>query len=424
MTRLPHSGNTRKDTGFARALPWLMIGLACVALAGCRSGTNRAEEHEPVERVEITPDAFARSASDADFPATEEPGSAESGGADTASTEVVVRPAVTNPITPITRTEPVAPEGLSLIEAKVGDINGKPIYVTSFFEPIEARLIANAERLRLAGWRREAMKIVDERLTGVMMDELLRAEALAALSEQQRQGLRSFLSNFRKNILTENLGSAQLAEKRGQSVDAAMREKEIETLVGLTLFREVNKRVHVSWRDIQQRYEQRYDDFNPPPTAVFRLLRVLTDEPEAIEAIKARLGEGVAFEAIASESWNTFKAEDGGLFRGAFDGAFEDGEFFGSDVLNEQARQLSPGQISEPFVLVAYTCWLKLESIEQESVSLYDAQLAINSQIDRERREQARNEYFQQLFERARVGNREDLLRRLMAIAEDRYGPE
>ncbi len=406
--------------------PALLIALLIVMLLGSVAGCGSAQraDPKPAARVAVTPDAFASTSAATDLPSDDPAGSRPEPPAET-GTEIVVKP-VTRQAggTAPTEPRPVAPEGLTLIESKVGDINGKPIYATSFFEPIEARLIANAERMRLAGWRSEAIKIIDERLTGLMVDELLRAEALAALSAQQRQGLRAFLSDFRRNILTENLGSAQLAEKRGQSVDAAMREKEIETLVGLTLFQEVNKRVHVSWRDIQQAYEQQHERFNPPPTAVLRLLRVPTDRADSIVAINAQISEGVAFEAIASEDWNTFEPGDGGLIRSEFEGAYAEAEFFGSDVLNEQARRLSPGEISEPFELASYTCWIKLEAIERESTSLYDAQLAINVQLNRERREAARQEYIRQLFERARVNNRETLIRRLLAIAEDRYGPE
>lgn len=415
-----HSTNRRRRATIAASVPIVLVLLTNAM--GCGSGSSRGDKPE-AERT-VTPDAFARTATDTELAEPRTP-ALSSSNPDLERGEFVVRPGERSAdLRPVPRARTVAPEGLALIEAKVGDINGKPIYATSFFEPIEARLIANAERLRLAAWRGEAVQIIDGRLTGMMVDELLRAEALAALSAQQRQGLRAFLSNFRKNILTENLGSAQLAEKRGQSVDAAMREKEIETLVGLTLFQEVNKRVHVSWRDIQQEYEKQYEKFNPPPTAVLRFLRVPTEETDSINAIRTQIREGVDFEVIASEAWNTFDPDDGGLIRSEFEGAYADAEFFGSDVLNEQARMLSMGQTSQGFELGRYTCWIKLEGIEQESVSLYDAQLGINVDLNRQRRETARQEYITQLFERARVNNRETLIRRLLVIAEDRYGPE
>lgn len=415
------------STGW-RALALMAAAAGTLASVGCQS-SKKVER--PKAEIRVGPEAFARSAPES--PVVPVPGSGQAAqqsrvpqtGASATSVAnsgdgtLVVRSA---PAT-IERPEPTAPEGLALIEAKVGDINGKPIYVTSFFEPIEARLTAESERLRLAAWRQTALAIIKERLDGIIMDELLRAEALAALSEQQRQGLRAFLSNFRRDTLSKNLGSAQLASQRGQNLDDTLREKEIETLVNLTLYQEISKRVNVSWRDIQQRYERDIDTYNPPPTAVFRLLRVVTD-PGAVETMDARVQGGEPFEALASEDINTFRASDGGLVRSEFDGPFDEGEFFGSDELNEKARTLEVEQIAGPFELGTYTCWLKLEAIEQESVSLYDAQLAINTELQVERRGQTRREYFERLFERARVSNYETLMIDLLSVAEDRYGPE
>ncbi|MFK7882629.1 MAG: hypothetical protein AB8F26_00410 [Phycisphaerales bacterium] len=397
-----------------------MMATVGLPLVGCQSSSK---VKRPQAQKQVGAEAFALTASDQPVgepdpiavfdsnPATDNPIDDEG---------IVVRS--TRPVQG-NRPEPAAPEGLALIEAKVGDINGKPIYLSSFFEPIEARLSAEADRLRLAGWRNTALAIIRERLDGVIMDELLRAEALAALSEGQRQGLRSFLTNFRKDALSKNLGSAQLASRRGQDLDDAMREKEIETLVGLTLFQEVNKRVNVSWRDIQQRYDRDIEKYNPPPTAVFRLLRLVTEDQPVIE-MGSRIARGEEFEVLASESSNTHRAADGGLHRAEYDGPYEDAEFFGSDTLNEKARTLRPGQIAGPFELGRFTCWLKLESIEQETTSLYDAQLAINYELTQERRTETRTEYFNRLFERARVSNRDAMLIELLQIAEERYGPE
>src|SRR5690606_15074926 len=125
-------------------------------------------------------------------------------------------------------------------------------------------------------------EIIQPRLDGIIADELLRAEALAALTPAQRQGLRSFLTGFRRDLLSENLGSEQLARRRleessGRSLDEALREKETDTLISLALFRQINRKVNVSWRDIRQRYERDANVYNPPPTARFRMIRVATE---------------------------------------------------------------------------------------------------------------------------------------------------
>jgi hypothetical protein len=320
-------------------------------------------------------------------------------------------------------------DDLALVEAKVGDINGKPIYISSFFEPIEARLVAEAERLGRDQWLRLARdEIIIPRLDGIIADELLRAEALASLTPAQRQGLRAFVGGFRRDLLTQNLGSEQLARRRlesgtGQTLDEALRAKETDTLIQLSLFQEINRRINVSWRDIQQRYERDADVYNPPPLARFRLIRVPTDRVEAVDGIAARLEAGEAFEAVAADPANTFRATDAGLVEASFRGPFEEGEFFGAAELNQRARALAPGGVDGPFTLGSSTAWLMLEGIERTSISLYEAQLRINQDLTRERRREEQRAYLNRLQERARVSNRDEMLARLMRIAEERYGP-
>lgn len=412
----------------------IMLGgcvLGLVALAGATGCVGKSPRRDRGARERVGPEAFATEP--AQTPEVTKVEQAAETTPPPASGElpafgaepVVVRSAV--PAT-LEKPEPAAPAGLELVEAKVGDINGMPIYVSSFFEPIEDRLTAEAQRLRPADWRREAAKIIAPRLDGMIADELLRAEALAALTTQQRQGLRAFLSNFRRDIITESAGSAQLANRRleagGQSLDKALQQKETDTLVALTLFQEVNKRVNVSWRDIRQRYERDLKDYNPPPTASFRLIRVRTDNEEGLTRVTRLLGEGEAFEGVASDEANTFRRDDGGQVRSPFEGDFKQGEFFAAPELNEKARALGEGEVTGPFELGQFTCWLKLEGVEQESISLYDAQLKINQELTLERRRDEQTRYLSRLIERARVSNRDEILLRLLSVAEERYGPK
>ena len=317
---------------------------------------------------------------------------------------------------------------LQLLDAKVGDVNGKPIFASSFFEPIEARLLAEAERLPPNEWRASAGRIMSRRLDGIIADELLRAEALAALTPNQRVGLQAFLSNFRNNLLSENLGSSQLAERRlqenqGITLDEALRQKEVDTLVQLTLIREINRRVNVSWRDIEQRYERDIDEFSPPPTAVLVVIRAFKDEGEKVEAIRTRLDAGEVFAEIAASDLNNYNSDQQGVQRVRLSGSFEETRFFGPDTLNDATRGLSLGEWTGPIELGSSVYWIQLSDLEQESVSLYDAQLKIQRDLTLERREQAREQYFKRLEERARVSTRDEVLMRLFEIAEQRYAP-
>ncbi len=320
------------------------------------------------------------------------------------------------------------PRTLQLLDAKIGDVNGKPIFTNSFFAPIEDRLIAEAGRLSLNNWRSSAGKIIASRLDGIIADELLRAEALAALTPSQRVGLQAFLSNFRNNLLSENLGSSQLAtrriqEQQGLTLDQALKQKEVDTLVQLTLIKEINRRVNVSWRDIKQRYERDIDQFSPPPTAVLRVIRAFKDNTDAIEQITRRLDAGEDFAVIAAGPLNNYNSDAQGLHEVLIQGDYEHTHFFGPDELNAATRGLSVGERAGPIELGSSVYWIKLVEMRQDSTSLYDAQLKIQRDLTYERREEAKDQYFQRLQERARVSTRDEVLMRLFEIAEQRYAP-
>lgn len=318
---------------------------------------------------------------------------------------------------------------LSLLDAKVGDVNGKPIFTNSFFEPIDDRLIAEAGRLSPANWRRSAGTIIANRLDGIIADELLRAEALASLTPNQRVGLQAFLGKFRNNLLSQNLGSSQLASRRlqqeqGQTLDEALKQKEVDTLVQLTLIKEINRRVNVSWRDIKQRYERDIDEFSPPPTAVFRVIRAFKDDKEKISEIQKQLDNGTDFLKVAAGPLNNFNTDADGLHEVQIEESYETTKFFGPDILNEATQKLHVGEAIGPIELGSSVYWIKLMNMKQESISLYDAQRKILIDLTAERKQEAYEQYLKGLNERARVSSRDEVLLRLLQIAEERYGPK
>jgi len=319
-------------------------------------------------------------------------------------------------------------DGLEFLDAKIGDISGHPIYVSSFFEPIEDRLVALGQQSDLKNWRRQAIEIVKGRLDGIIYDELLRAETIAALTPQQRVGLQSFLKDFRSNILSNNLGSAQLADRRiqaeqGISLDDALRQKELDTLVGLTLYQEINRGINISWRDIKQRYERDINRFQPPPTVTLQVIRVLEPEGELVDSITTRLNAGEDFATIASSNLNTFNTDTQGEIETSLENEFSETKFFAPELLNKAVWTLGEGQWTGPVLLGNANYWILYAERKQESMSLYDAQIQLLRELTQERRETERAKYLTELIERARVSSRDEILLRLLYIAEQQYGP-
>ncbi len=314
------------------------------------------------------------------------------------------------------------------VDAKVGDINGRPIYVNEFLEPMSDRMLAEAQRLSGANWRRFAKAQIRRELDGLIRDELLRAEAVSSLTPEQQQGLRAFLRTFREDVVSRNLGSKTLAAQRveeetGQTFEESLRKQEELTLVRLEFQRVINNRVNVSWRDVELRYEQQAKKFNPDPTARFRLIRVRTTETDGVQQVTDALASGVPFEQVASDEPNGFNPDTGGLYETTYEGEFSEGEFWAVDTLNEAARGLSVGQVVGPFEFGSFTGWMTLDAIVQDSVDLYAAQRQIYQELLQERRNEELTRYIERLMERANVSGIDEIEGRLLDIAQRRYGP-
>ncbi len=418
-----------QSRGWPAMVQPLALGVSLLALQGCSSSAPDRKAGGVLAPSDFAdPNAPPPSYQTA---RTQEPDPAPSAPALVLSTEGGrTLDLVTSPGSPAPAdTRAHAAGGADFVDAKIGDINGRPIYVNEFLDPLSDRMLAEAQKQSRASWRGWARAQIRRELDGLVRDELLRAEAVSSLTPEQQQGLRSFLRAFREDVVSRSLGSQTLAAQRveeetGQTFEQTLRRQEELTLVRLEFQRVINKRVNVSWRDVELRYEQQADKFNPDPTARFRLIRVRTSDAEDVARVTQALASGASFEEVASGEPNGFNPETGGLFEAIYDGDFTQGEFWAIDTLNERARGLGVGQVTGPFEFGSFTGWMKLDEIVQERVDLYDAQLQIYQELLQERRDQELSRYIQRLMERANVSGVEEIGGRLLEIAERRYGPK
>lgn len=323
--------------------------------------------------------------------------------------------------------EPV--EAPQLLDAKVGDVNGRPVFVSTFLGPIEGRLRAEAERLGREEWMRKSAEIIQNEMRSLITDELLRAEALSRLSVDQKAGLRRFLDDVRRNLLSQNMGSQQLAEDRlrreqGISQEEFLKQREDRTLVRFTLQEEIQDRINVSWRDIVRRYARDSSKYNPDPKARYYILRVDADDEAARSGVASDLASGTPFSDIAASDVNTWTLDEGGYRDVSLSGSLAEVELFAVPELNDPARTLSEGGTVGPIAFGSSVVWIHLDSVNRESTTLYDAQLPIADQIRNERTAAELERYIDRLLGRASVSDVDRMMIRLLEIAADRYGPE
>lgn len=440
--RITHAAPSLVVASVATLAPCLVL------LAGCSGGGSRVNEDRILQRAGLSANERQPGR-----PAAEQPSDSAAlaprpvGSVDPiASVQVLVGPPesrrASNPpeqpgqALPPRGEEPAPPPapvqrttatGSGFVDAVVGQINGRPVYASEFFAPMDARLRADAARLPPNQWMNQAASTIRSALRDRMVQELLLAEFQASLTREQRQGLLSFVGSLRQRLVAENLGSESLASSRLEESEGLTLEQKIQQqrdteIIRAQINRAIGDRIYVSWREVELEYERNYDDYNPAPVARLRMLQVSERNPERVQEARDALANGEAFEAVATRL-SDFRATEGGLWTITVEReGYENTRIFAPDELNEVAIRLSPGEVSDEFRWSGSAVWLTLEAIESPaSRSLYDAQLEIHERLRRQRIAEEEAEYVVRLLGRASVTDLGEMLTRLLEIAQQRY---
>ncbi len=328
-----------------------------------------------------------------------------------------------------------APNGLFVYDAKIGDINGRPIIASRFLEDLMPRLRAIATEQASNGrgaWRTEARSVIARKLEGMIRDEVLYREGRARNPDLTQQGLLFFVEKVREHMIRQAEGSATLAEDRlqeqeGLSLDQFLASIERQRVIKDVLDIVAEDYAPVSWLDIQNEYQRRYEYFNPDPTAYFRLIS--PPDELAAQKVAQRLASGESFASVAADqSVNSFAPDRGGLFSEegtAFKGELADATLVNDPGLNSALVTLKPGAWSGPVVRSSGRgAFVMLERIDSSTASLEDkeVQLSIERYLKQLRSEKATDDFIMHLRERANLGTErfEELVGKIMAVAETR----
>lgn len=397
--------------------------LAAAALAGC-AGTR-----EPAPQ-DLTVGDFRAPAAPAPQPATppestvvldQSLGFAPQRGP-TGTVEVVARP---GPPAPPESADPVAAP--VVVDQKVGEINTRPVWASDFLSTMADRMRRQAEQ-EPAGWRTWAYGQIRDELRLMLNDELIRADTLSKLRPAQRQGLSYFIEETLRRDRSERFGSEALMERelrqQNRTMGDAWQARRDQLLVDERAM-QWWRQVHISADEVELEYQRRFKDFNPDPKAIFRRISVPAGNEEAIARIQRRLQDGDPFAEVAEDPANTTNAAGGGLVTevGGFTGDYAQADFWAASAveLNQAARTLSPGAWTGPFQRGPTMNWLFLERIEQKTVSLYEAQPIIRSDLENQRWREIAEADFQRMMSRASFTDLDLMAERLVRIAERWY---
>lgn len=331
--------------------------------------------------------------------------------------------------------EPQDSADLSLVlDAKVGDVNGRPIIASVFLEDLMPRLRASMRAApSRAAWRREAVTIIREKLFFTIRDEVLYREAKAQLPPEVRQGLLFYLSRFREQIRLQNSGSLSradelLREETGQSLEEFLRSQQRQSLISGMLNEAATDYAPVTWTDVRNEYARRSDEFNPPPTVFARM--ILPPGDAEAELVLQRLESGEAFGTVAADRLvNRYRPSSGGLLSDEgtrLEGELAEATLVGFPALNAVLVTLEPGAWSGPHEYrggrQGFVSLDRIETPNRRDLEDGMLQLELRAEIEYRRRSAAQERLFRRLIEDAGFGERRqiELAEALMRIAEAR----
>lgn len=319
-----------------------------------------------------------------------------------------------------------------VLDARVGQVNGRPIFASEILEPLDGRLRRLGTETRTKDvWVRTASRSIYDELLRRVRDELILAEARANLTTDQRRGLLFFLNDIQENLVRANRGSAVAADEAlrqstSRSLAQEAQDRLDRELIANELRTRVVPRVVVPWRDVKQEYESNFLKYNPPPIARLRLITADAADPAARGQIESALASGTPFAQVATLPANNFKRREAGDYPQEIAGALADTKLSEIAEIDKAMRGLSVGQTVGP---VEYSggsrlAWVHLESIEQQpGKTLYEAQFEIEAGLREDRFRQEEMRYFDNLLKRGNMSKFEDMMTQLIQIAQERYLP-
>jgi len=365
----------------------------------------------------------------------------DDGGSDpsVATTETVnVSESGSSALNHVDTAEPVLdrPDVPLIVGGMIGQINGQPIYIEEFFEPIADQLAGAALKSDRKTFTIQAYQIIGEHLRRRVYNELVLSEARSSLtSEQQEIGLRAFLTNVRSEQVrraggSEALANQRLREKHGVSLDEYVEQVGQQELVNAEVREKILSRVRVSWREVEQYYRDHYDEFHPEPSIQLRLIGVPAESAEAKETVTGLLESGQPFEVVAHQH-SRLNPSKGGLWpMRELPGGINETEPTDWPEMNPVVRDLadqyfSTGEqgIGGPVRVKDYLIWVMVESYEDgHARELYEAQDQIRTKLENQRFAEEQSRYLNELMVISSIEDPEPIVLELVRIALGRWG--
>jgi len=355
----------------------------------------------------------------------------------------------TNPMVQPLANQPMA------INALLGAINGRPLFVDDVIRPIDADLQRIARVAQTAsGFRTQAREAIQKQIKQQVGDILIIKAAQDSLEEEDQKRVEMFMNKTRNDLLSKNGGSTALTDEyyraRGSSFEKELSDLRRRATVDLFLRRTLYPRITITRKMLLDAYNASLAKFTQEPkvdlyTITLPLARYLPRDadgkaPEnptpaqwaaargvALERAKALIAEikqapPEKFAQMVEDNSVDPKRHSGGRWKDTRRG----------DLLSKQVEDIAfalpPHTFAPPLVInednptEGAVMIIKVEEVEYgRVVPFIDAQKTLETELREKQYSALSRDYYNKLFEKASIEAVESMLDTATNVAVTRY---
>ncbi len=324
----------------------------------------------------------------------------------------------------------VKPGSAWTIESLVGQINGRPVYAGKFMTSIEDRILRIVAENPPASAERLIEKLIQERFQQYINNELIISEAEGMLSPEMQAGIFAWIQSLQEQTLAGNGGnrtsaSQSLEDQFGMNMEQYLKEKRDEALASDLLRRRVEPRTIVSWRDVERQYSMLEKEFNPEPRITIGRIRLQLSDEFEIQNVQKSFKSGQTFVQVATAlklpegegvNWKQYPLPKNGIAGLEL-----------SDDIKKTLLAVERGKETEEVRKGSTVTWYCVTNVQQQTTrSIFDSALqrSIRRGLKEQRATYERNRFLASLRDRWVTNDIDQMTKRLILIAKERYLPK
>ncbi|MEI6877428.1 MAG: hypothetical protein WCL33_00145 [Planctomycetota bacterium] len=314
------------------------------------------------------------------------------------------------------------------IESLIGQINGRPVYAGKFMTSIEDRILRIVAENPPGNAQRLIEKLIQDRFQQYINNELIISEAEGMLSPEMQAGIFAWIQSLQEQTVAGNGGnrtsaSQSIEDQFGMNMEQYLKEKRDEALASDLLRRRVEPRTIVSWRDVERQYSMLEKEFNPEPRITIGRIRLQVSDQLEIKNVQERFKRGETFAQVATAlnvpdggKWQQYPLPKNGLAGLEL-----------ADDIKKILLAVENGHVTEELRKGSTATWYCVTNLQQQATrSIFESALqrSIRRGLKEQRGAYERNRYLASLRDRWVTNDIDQMTKRLIVIAWERYLPK